>query len=70
MIKEYADDVVLLTHMRQAASAAIRAYADVVKAFGLTASVPKTKFMVVGSGVSEEEKLPLALDDGLTEWVI
>ena len=56
--------------MRQAASAAIRAYADVVKTFGLTVSVPKTKFMVVGSGVSEEEKLPLALDDGLTEWVI
>ena len=35
----------------------------------LTVSVPKTKFMVVGSGVSEEEKLPLAVDDSLIEWV-
>ena len=67
---EFADNVVLLAYMRLAASAAIRAYVDVVKAFGLTVSVPNTKFMVVGSGVSEEEKLPLALDDGLTEWVI
>ena len=66
---EFSDDVVLWARMRQAVSAAIRAYVDVAKAFGLTVSVPKTKFMVVGSGVSKEEKLPLALDDGLIEWV-
>ena len=61
--------MVLLAHMSQAASAAIRAYVDVAKAFGQRVSIPKTKFMVVGGRVSEEEKLPLALDDGLIEWV-
>ena len=35
----------------------------------LTVSIQKTKFMVDGHGVAEEEKLPLAVDDGSIEWV-
>ena len=46
---EYADDVVLVASSRAAAEAAGRAYVDVTRAFGLTVSLPKTKFMVVGS---------------------
>ena len=66
---EFADDVVLMASTREAAEAATRAYIEVTKAFGLTVSLQKTKFMVVGRGVLEEEKLPLALDDGCVEWV-
>lgn len=44
---------------RQAAEAAIRIYMDVTQGFGLTVSLQKTKFMVVGHGVAEDEKLPL-----------
>ena len=36
---------------------------DVTRAFGLTVSLQKTKIMVVGHGVMEEEMLPLTLDD-------
>ena len=66
---EFADDVVLLASTRQAAEAAIRTYMEVTQSFGLTVSIQKTKFMVVGHGVAEEDKLPLAVDDGSVEWV-
>ena len=67
---EFADDVVLVASSREAAEAAGRAYMDVTKAFGLTVNLSKTKFMVVGHGVTEEDKLPLPLeDDGAVEWV-
>ena len=36
---------------------------DVTRAFGLTVSLQKTKFMVIGHGMMEEEKVPLAPDD-------
>ena len=66
---EFADDVVLMTRSREAAAAALRAYMEVTRAFGMTVSIPKTKFMVVGSAVSEEEKLAIAVDGGVIEWV-
>ena len=66
---EFPDDVVLLVSSRQAAEAAIRSYVDVTNAFGLTVSLQKTKFMVVGHGVEEEDKLPLAVGDGSIEYV-
>lgn len=41
-----------------------------MKALGLTVNLSKTKFMVVGHGVTKEDKLPLPLeDDGAVEWV-
>ena len=58
---EFADDVVLLASTRHGAETAIRAYSDVARAFGLTVSLQKTKFMVVGHGVSDEDQLPLSL---------
>ena len=66
---EFADDVVLMASTRQAAEDVIRTYVDVTRAFGLTVCLQKTKFMVIGHGVMEEEKLPLTLDDGCIEWV-
>ena len=62
---EFADDVVLLARSREAACAAIKAYVEVASFLGLTVSFHKTKFMVIGSAVSEEDWQPLAVDDGL-----
>ena len=42
---------------------------EIVQSFGLTMSLQKTKYIVVDHGVTEEEKLPPALDDSSTEWV-
>ena len=66
---EFADDVVLMAHSRDAAAAAPRAYVDVARDFSMTVSVPKTKFTVVNCAVTEEEKAPIAVDNGLIEWV-
>ena len=66
---EFADDVVLMARSRDAAAAALRAYVDVARDFGMTVSVPKTKFTVVGCAVTEEEKAPIAADNDLIEWV-
>ena len=66
---EFADDMVLWASSRQAAEVAIRMFEDVSLQFGLTVSLQKTKFMVVGHGVTEEDMQPLALDDGSIELV-
>ena len=67
---ELSDDVVLVASSSDVALAAGRPYVDVTKALGLTVNLSKTKFMVVGHGVTEEDKLPLPLeDDGAVEWV-
>ena len=76
---EFADDVVLMAQSREAAAVALgayvdvslcgRAYVDVAREFGMTVSVSKTKFMVVGSEVLEEEKAPISVDGGQIEWV-
>ena len=60
---EYADDVVLAASSREAAEAAGRVCVDVTKAFGLTVNLSKTKFMVIGHGVTEKDNLPLPLED-------
>ena len=61
---ELADDVVLLASTRHGAEVAAKAYSGVANAFGLSVSVQKTKFVVVGKGVSGEDQLPLSLGDG------
>ena len=66
---EFTDDVVLMARSKDAAAAALRTYVDVTRAFGMTVSITKTKFMVVGSGMSDEEKLPITVDGGQIEWV-
>ena len=67
---EFADDVVLVASTREAAEAVGRAYVGVTRMLGLTVSLPKTKFMVVGCGVTDEDRRPLPLkDDGTVECV-
>ena len=63
---EFADDVVLVASTNEAAEVVGRAYVRVTRMMGLTVSLPKTKFMVVGCGVTDYDRLPLALEDGGT----
>ena len=66
---EYAGDVALLAITHAAAMEAIKTYVTVAGLFGLTASRQKTKFMVTGHGVTEEDRIPIALDGGQIEYV-
>ena len=66
---EFFDDVVLLARSRDAACAAIRVYVKVAGSLGLTVSFPKTKFMVIGNIVADEEKCHLVVGDCLIKWV-
>ena len=63
---EFAYNVVLLAWSREAACTAINAYVEVASSLGLTESFP---FMVIGPVVSEDDWQPLAVDEGLIEWV-
>ena len=57
----FADDGALLASTRPGAERAVREYQATCGAFGLTASNPKTKHMVVGSLVEEEDREPIAV---------
>ena len=62
--------MVLVASTREAPEAVGRAYVGVTRMLGLTVSLPKTKFMVVGCGVTDEDRRPLPLkDDGTVECV-
>jgi hypothetical protein len=62
---EFADDVVLMAKVE---ASCCKHLESVCEAFGMTVSIPKTKFMVVGSEV-HDEKSPIAVDSGMIEWV-
>ena len=66
---QFADDVALLAYSREAAEGDIRTYQQTVKAFDLTLSTTKMKFIVVGHGMTEEEKLPITVEGGMVEHV-
>ena len=66
---EFADDVALLATTRAAAEEAIRTYASVASDFGMTVSIQKTKFMVVGRGIGDEDLQPIAIEGGEIENV-
>ena len=59
----------LLASTRSGAEEAIRSFSSVTKAFGLTVSIPKTKLMVVGCGVLEEDVEPITIEGGKIECV-
>ena len=59
---EFADDAVLLAPSRAAAVNALSLFCKSASAFGLTVSASKTKFMVVGHGVVDSDRLPLDID--------
>ena len=58
---QFADDAVLFAVTRPAMEIAITTLIDVTAAFGLTVSLPKTKFMAVGTGLGEADKAPITI---------
>ena len=66
---EFADDVALLhvATTRAAAEKAIKAYTSVASNFGMTVNIQKTKFMVVGSGIVDEDLQPIVKEEGEIE---
>ena len=66
---QFADDVALLATFRAGTEEAIRAYHSTAAGFGLTVSYSKTKFLVAGHGVTEEDVLPIMTPGGSIECV-
>ena len=66
---QFADDAALLSTTRIGAEQAIKSFIEVAGAFGLTVSLSKTKLMVAGHDVQEEEKAPIHLEGGEIEHV-
>ena len=58
--EEFVDDVVLLALTQEAAETATRIYTDVARSFGLTVSLQKTKFMVVGVELQRKRRCQLS----------
>ena len=66
---QFADDVALLTVTREAAEKAITLYQSIAKSFELTVYINKTKFMVIGSNITQEDRLPINLEGGTIDHV-
>ena len=66
---QFADDAVLLTTTRAGTEQAMMSYTDVARAFGLTVSIQKTKLMVTGYNITEEEKAPILVGTSMIECV-
>ena len=66
---QFADDGALLASTRPAAEKAALMYQQTSRNFGLTVSLPKTKHMVTGRMVEEEDLAPIVLDGGEVEAV-
>ena len=64
---QFADDVVIMAPTRAGAEMALQAYMDTASAFGMTVSLQKTKLMVVGHAVTDEEKAPILIGDQYIE---
>ena len=64
--QEFANDVVLVVSIRKAAVSAGRAYVRVARMLGLKVRLCKTKFMVVWYGLTDDDRMPLHLEDGGT----
>ena len=66
---QFADDAALLATNRPGIEKAAQSYVEVALAFGLTVSIPKTKFLVTGHAVQESDKAPIDLSQGSIENV-
>ena len=60
---QFAEDVVIMAPTRAGAELALQAYMDTASAFGMTVRLQKTKLMVVGHAVTDEEKAPILIGD-------
>ena len=61
----FADDVVLLATSCAGAQEAITEYHSVAAGLGLSVSFIKTKFMVAGHSIKEEDKQPIVISGGM-----
>ena len=66
---QFADDSALFATTRTAAALALDMFIDVSSAFGLTVNLDKTKFMAVGYGITDDDRLPLPVKNGTLECV-
>ena len=66
---QFADDGALLATSRAGAEHILWEYMDVAGAFGLLVSLVKTKLMVAGRAVREEERTPIPVGDAEIESV-
>ena len=56
---QFVDDAALLATTCTGAEQAALSYVEVASAFGLTVSLPKTKLLVAGHALQEEDKAPM-----------
>ena len=66
---QFADDGALLATSRAGAEQILWEYVDVAGAFGLLVSLVKTKLMVAGRALREEERIPIPVGDAEIESV-
>ena len=66
---QFADDGAILASTRPGAEKAALVYQQTTRDFGLTVSIPKTKHMVTGRLVEEEDLAPIVLEGGEVEAV-
>ena len=66
---QFADDVALLATSRAGAVEAIRGYHSAAVGLGLSVSFIKTKFMVAGHDITEEDTQPIVTSGGNVECV-
>ena len=67
---QFADDTAILASTRQGAEDAIMAYIDVADKFGLTVNLLKTKLLVMGCGLTEEDMAPIVVGGDMIErWM-
>ena len=59
----------LVSTTREGAEATTIAYSCVPKSLGLTGNIIKTKFMIVGHDIVEEDTQPISLEGGEIEHV-
>ena len=63
------DDAALLATTRTGAEQALPSYVEVAAAFGLTVSLAKTKLLVAGHAIQEEDRAPIQLERGSIDCV-
>ena len=66
---QFADDAVLLATTHGGAEQAMMSFVKVARAFGLTVSTQKTKMMVTGNDIKDEEMAPILVGNDLIECV-
>lgn len=66
---QFADDSALFATSRAGAEKAIDVFNSVANEFGLTVSFTKTKFMVMGPAVHDDDTVPIAIANSVVECV-